>query len=240
MFDLDAYDRGARLAPAYLVFSPAVVFVVALSLGTSAWWSKIGGVLVGCGAPALAVQWGRSGGRQKQPALWAKWGGPPTTKLLRFAEGGSAVAVAQRHEAIERAAGIKMPTSEQEAADRATADTAYETGVEALRALTDDGKQFPLVLKENIAYGFRRNLWGRKPYGVGTAIIVLAISAALLIVAAFGHALGSWPASAAAAVFAGVTLLIWLTMVNEEWVHEAADSYATRLMQTALRLPPKA
>lgn len=233
MLDLDAYDRGARLAPAYLVFSPVVLFVVALSLGTPDWWSRIGGALVGCGAPALAAQWGRSGGRRKQAALWDKWGGAPTTRLLRFADGGSSAAVTQRHEAIERATGIKMPTPEQEAADPAGADAVYETGVTALRALTEEEK---LVLKESTAYGFRRNLWGRKGYGIVVALGVLAISVALLIAAALGHSWGSWPAAAVAAAFAAIAVVVWLAVVNEEWVHEGAEAYAERLMQTATRL----
>jgi hypothetical protein len=236
VFELDTYDRGARLAPAYLVFSPAVVFVVALALGTSDWWSKIGGALVGCGAPALAVQWGRSGGRSKQAALWDKWGGAPTTKLLRFADGGSKAVVAQRHEDVERATGIKMPTPEQEAADSAGADAIYETGVTALRALTEEDK---LVVKENIAYGFRRNLWGRKNYGIAVGLLVLAISVVLLIAAAFGHSFGSWPAAAVAAAFAALAVLVWLATVNEDWVREAAEAYAERLMQTATRLPAR-
>jgi hypothetical protein len=95
MASLDAYDRAARLGPAYLVFSPAVVFVVAVSLGTSDWWSKIGGALVGCGAPLRVAGWGRDGGRRRQPDLFASWGGAPTTALLRFG-GGDEETVARR------------------------------------------------------------------------------------------------------------------------------------------------
>jgi hypothetical protein len=87
MAGIDAYDRSARSAPAYLVFSPAVVFVVVLALGTSQWWSKLGSVLVACRAPLFAVQWGRSGGLQKQSQLFEMWGGPPSTQLLRFRTG---------------------------------------------------------------------------------------------------------------------------------------------------------
>lgn len=129
-----------------------------------------------------------------------------------------------------------MPTPEQEAADPAGADTIYETGVTALRALTEEDK---LVVKENIAYGFRRNLWGRKSYGIAVALVVLAISVASLIAAAIGHSLGTWPAAAAAAAFAALALLLWLAMVNENWVREAAEAYAERLMQTATRLPAR-
>jgi hypothetical protein len=238
LLDLDAYDRGARLAPAYLVFLPAVVFVVALSLGTSAWWSKIGGVLVACGAPILAVQWGRSGGRRKQRELFAGWGGPPSTTLLRFRSGESSTTVAQRHAVIERATGAKMPTAEEEAADPAAADAVYEVGVTVLRELTRNAEEFPLVLKENIAYGFRRNLWGRKPYGIAVAALVLAASAALLIAAAFGHEVGTWESGAFAPAFAAAALIVWITTITPEWVHEGGEAYATRLLESAIRLPP--
>jgi hypothetical protein len=126
MLNLDVYDRSARLAPAYLVFSPAVVFVVALALGTSDWWSRIGGALAACGAPMLAVQWGRSGGRRKQAALFAGWGGSPTTQLLRFRSGESREAVSDRHEVIAAATGTSMPTPEEEASDPAAADERYQ------------------------------------------------------------------------------------------------------------------
>jgi hypothetical protein len=234
MFDLDVYTRGARLAPAYLVFSPVVVFVVALWLGTSDWWSKLGGALAGCGAPIIAAEWARSGGRGKQEALWAKWGGPPTTKLLRFAEGGSAAAVNQRHQDVERVTGSKLPTAAEESADPKTADEKYATAVTSLRAKTEKEE---LVLRENTLYGFRRNLWERKPFGIAVAAVILLASVGLLIAAAVGHAWGSWPAAAVVAGFAALALLVWLTMVDEDWVHEAADAYPERLMQTATRLP---
>jgi hypothetical protein len=233
---MDAYDRGARIAPAYLVFSPLVVLVFALALGTPVWWSKLGGVLAACGAPVLVVQWGRSGGRKKEPKLFENWGGAPTTKLLRFAEGGSRAGVVQRHEAVERATGIVMPSPEEEAADPATADATYETGVTALRELTRDEEQFPLVLKENIGYGFRRNLWGRKGYGIAVAVLVLAASGGLLVAAAVGHEVYAWESAAVAAAYAALALVLWITTVTTEWVHEAADAYAKRLLESALRL----
>ena len=237
MGGIDAYDRVSRLAPAYLVFLPAVVFVIALSLGTSAWWSKFGGVLVACGAPILALQWGRSGGRAKEPQLFRTWGGPPTTTLMRFRTGGSAATVAQRHEAVERATGTKMPTAAEEAANPPGADAIYETGVTRLREQTRDEKQFPLVLKENIAYGFRRNLWGRKLYGIAVAALVLLTSVGLLLAKALGQGVVPWESAAFEAAFAAVALLVWLTTITPEWVREAGETYATRLFESAIRLP---
>jgi hypothetical protein len=239
LFDLDAYDRSARLAPAYLVFAPAVVFVAALALGSSEWWSKIGGLLVALGGPGFAAQWGRSGGRRKQDGLFASWGGAPTTQLLRFRTGGNATAVLHRHEIVSRATGLALPTEAEEAADGTAADERYEIAVGALRERAR-GPDFPLVLKEDTNYGFRRNLWGRKPFGIATALLVGAVSAALLIAAAVGHAWGSWKAAAVAAGFAALALLGWLLVVTPSWVRESADAYATRLLESAERLPAAA
>jgi hypothetical protein len=236
MMNLDAYDRGARLAPAYLVFSSAVVFVVALSLGTSALWSKIGGILVACGAPLLAAQWGRSGGRRKQAALFASWGGSPTTALLRFRTGGSEEMVSHRHEIVARATGIELPDRRKEEADPAKADEVYDQAIAALRELTRDEKEFPLVLKENIAYGFRRNLWGRKGYGIAVSVVVLIASAAVLAAAALRYEVAKWEGAAFAAAFAVVGLAVWLTIITSAWVREAADAYATRLIESAVRV----
>jgi hypothetical protein len=206
MAGIDVYDRSARLAPAYLVFSPAVVSVVVLALGTSQLWSKLGGALVTCGAPLVAVQWGRSGGREKQPKLFEMWGGPLTTQLLRFRTGGSTSIVERRHELVERATGVTLPTAAEEEQDSAGADDRYEIVVADLRERMRDEKEFPLVVKENTTYGFRRNLWGRKAYGIAVAILALAASAALLLSAAVGHEFGSWPAAAFAAAFAALAL----------------------------------
>jgi hypothetical protein len=240
LLDLDAYDRGARLAPAYLVFAPAAVFVVALALGSSEWWSKIAGVLVGCGAPAFAAHWGRSGGRRKQLELFTRWGGAPTTQLLRFRTGGSATVVSHRHDVVARATGFALPSAAEEEAGAATADDRYEIAVTALRERTRDVEQFPLVLKENIGYGFCRNLWGRKPYGIAIALLALAASGALLIAAAVGHGWESWPAAAVAAGFAALALVVWLAVVTPAWVGEAGEAYATRLLESAERVIPTA
>jgi Flp pilus assembly protein TadB len=238
MADTDAYDRSARLTPAYLVFLPAIVFVVALALGTPEWWSKLGGVLVACGAPLFAVQWGRSGGLQKQSELFEMWGGAPTTQLLRFRTGGSTAAVQRRHEVVGRATGIALPTADEEERDPAGADDQYQIAVADLRERTRDEKEFPLVGKENTAYGFRRNLWGRKEYGIAVAILVLGVGVAVLISAAAGHELGSWAAAALATGFAALALVVWLTTVTPRWVREAAEAYARRLFESAVRLSP--
>jgi hypothetical protein len=232
----DAYDRGARLAPAYLVFAPAAVFVVAASLGAPAWWSKLGGILVACGGPMLAVEWGRAAGRRKQAALFDRWGGSPTTQLLQFARGGSEATVVQRHGAVQRATGIPLPSAGEEAADPAGATAAYENAVRVLRELTRD-KTFSLVLRENISYGFRRNLWGRKPFGLTISGAAVAAGVVLIILDLLGRSVVSVSASVIGGGFGVIALAGWIIVVTPDWVRAAGDAYAERLIDSAIRLP---
>lgn len=101
-------------------------------------------------------------GTRRRPSLtirlFASWGGAPTTALLRFGGGGEEETVARRHELVTRATGVELPTTAEQDADPRRADAAYDAAVTVLRELTRDEKQFPLVVRENTEYGFRRNV----------------------------------------------------------------------------------
>jgi hypothetical protein len=237
-FGLDAYDRQARLGVTYLVFSPIVVLIVALSLGTQEWWSRVAGVLAACGAPYLAAQWGRTAGRRKEPQLWALWGGSPTTRLLRFASGEATATVEHRHENVTRATGIHLPTATEETANPAQADAVYDNAITTLKEQTRDKATFPLVFGENINYGFRRNLWGRKPIGLSVSIVTGLIAAAVLVASYFNDDHQFAIASAVAFGYAVLACLVWWLTVTPDWVKESADAYARRLIESTVRVPP--
>ena len=67
---------------------------------------------------------------------------------------------------------------------------------------------------------------------------MLGVSATLLIVVVLGHEVAAWEAAAASAAFAAAVLIVWITTITPEWVHEAGEAYATRLLESAIRLPP--
>jgi hypothetical protein len=171
---------------------------------------------VACGAPLLAVEWGRDGGWRRQSDLFASRDGPPTRTLLRFAGSTDQEAVAQRHELVTRATGVDLPTRAEQEADPRKADAAYDAAVTALRELTRDKKQFPLVVRENAGYGFRRNLWGRKSYGIAVALVVLVVAGGLIVAAAVGHETLSWKGATIAAAFAAAALVVWLTTITSD------------------------
>jgi hypothetical protein len=234
---LDAYDLRARVAVTYLVFSPVTVFVVAFALGSREWWARIGGVAVACGGPLIAAQWGRSAGRRKEQRLWDSWGGSPTLALLRYASGGPRETVERRHVSVSRATGIDLPNYEAETANPDGADVTYTDAVSALRELTRSKTEFDLVFEELANYGLRRNLWGRKPFGVATAATTAICSAVLLAGDLSSRTWGSTVAAIISLSFALSALLIWLLMVTPGWVKESADAYALRLLESSVRLP---
>jgi len=137
-----------------------------------------------------------------------------------------------------------MPSSDEEKNDPTRADGQYDSAVHWLKEQCR-GKQFSLVLKENTAYGFRRNLLGLRPVGIFVSLFALAVPV-VLIAAKFVQPLrGSEclevvlrnPQLAAAAVLAFISIWIWVFAVSSRWVRQAADGYARALL-AACDSPP--
>jgi hypothetical protein len=76
---------------------------------------------------------------------------------------------------------LALPTAEEERADPEGADRAYESVTAWLRTQTRDTKTFSILFRENISYGFRRNLWGLKPLGVTIALLAASASTAFML-----------------------------------------------------------
>ena len=93
-----------------------------------------------------------------------------------------------------------------------------------------DRKRFRLVFKENVSYGFRRNLYGLKPIGL---IVALTCTVANMV-AAYQSVVsegGSFSAAGAAALAANVVVVVgWIIVVKPAWVRDAADAYAKALL----------
>lgn len=124
MSHLDRYALRARRMPVLLVVLPALLLLAVSVLRASTLGIATGAVL---GAlSVLAAELGRDRGRNLQPALWARWGGPPTTQLLRFCDAPSREFAARAHEEIERVFALDLPSEAREAADPKAADETYE------------------------------------------------------------------------------------------------------------------
>lgn len=233
----DAYSLKARLKPALLVIVPAGVTVIALSPGLLSSWGILSGLIVWCGGTLLLSQMGRDMGKTKEPLLFSLWGGKPSTRLLRHRDTQNKTTLQRRHDKLKKLMpGIKMPTVQEESADPNSADGVYDSCIDYLRTMTRDVKKFPLVFEENCNYGFRRNLWGMKPIGIGLSTAGVIVSSTLIIVeyVVRGNEISSLVILSTAINL--LFLLGWLFWFTPVWVKIPADAYAERLLEACENL----
>lgn len=226
---LEFYKLFARVLPMYLTLLPAAL-AAHVWIGSN---SIMAGAITLLGGPLclafLLAEFGRDAGYRKQERLWELWGGSPTTQLLRHRNGAANPVVRTRvHKKLHKLMpDITLPTHEEEAADPKAADQVYEACVQHLIGRTRDRARFRLLYKENVSYGFRRNLWALKPLG----LVLCGFS----FVSSIAFLLKEWPTPAPdAAVAAAMSVALtgmWLVRIRVSWIRIPADAYATRLLE---------
>jgi len=174
----DRYDLLARVAPGLLpVLVPGASILIAYPEfqphGMSQW---AGSGVVGIAVLWLLASWARSRGRQIQEHLKKEWGGLPTEILLRHSDPTIEALTKRRYHAALKtiARDISFPDPPAERSDPDSADAAYRS---AIRRLVEGrrGAKFQLILDDNIAYGFWRNLLGMKGPAILIALAVMSI-----------------------------------------------------------------
>src|SRR6266536_3352580 len=206
----DPYYRRARLFPGFLVTLPISMLAVVMFTTRPAWWSAAVVLFGASGVSYFGAQLVRRAGRRKEPALWASWGGAPTTQLLRFRGASNRVMVTRRHDQLARLLpDMVLPDEQAESTDPQRADQHYETAVRALIERTLDTKRFARVFDELCQYGFCRNLWGCRRVGLWTAGLGLAATGLLGLLSALKVVEASMLGLALAA---GVDVLLLLAL----------------------------
>lgn len=245
VFDLvsDRYERKARATPGLLVALPLLVPLVAVHGPQHPILTGVLGLVGGCGAIFALANVARGRGKKLEEHLIAKWGGMPTTIALRhrdsFLDG---VSKQRYHAAIEAKLGIAMPTPEEEFENPGKADEVYIGATRRLRELTRSDKQ--LLLKENIAYGFHRNMLAMKAAGILSCLLGLVYA---LLIANVLHVSPPYFALANLVdpgLAAGLTLLVsisllatWLLYFDQDAVKRVGFAYAERLLEHLPSLP---
>jgi hypothetical protein len=223
----DAYTFQARRLPVAAVAVPPIVLAGAGIVTTTGLGIASGLVLAVIAA--IAGQLGRDRGKNMQAELWASWGGSPTLRKLQYRGGSSRGRVERLHARIGEILGETLPTAEEESAEPAAADDRYEEVSARIRALTRDGKLFPLLLAENINYGQRRNMFGLRREGVVFAGLTIIVAGLLMALAdgSLGEHAARYGPGAAAGVLA---LLFWIFVVTRSWVKLTAEAYADQFV----------
>lgn len=227
----DGYARKARLWPAFLALLP--VFVLLISNTTwmafdfsNALWVAISGALM-----FFVSDFARGRGKKAEKKFLQSWGGWPSKTMLRHRDQNlDPVTKARYHAHCERLiVGFKTPAPDEENADRAGADHWYETVTKFLLANTRDKGRFPLILEENITYGFRRNLYGLKQLALATIAISIFY---LLWLNRIDLLSGSILSNKFITLIVGSIFVtaLWVFVVTPAWVREAANDYARQLL----------
>lgn len=242
----DEYTRRARIYPMAIVFAPIFLTIAGLYTSGPAEAAVTIEKVIGSSVVVIVSFFfaliGRDWGKRKQPSLWKRWGGAPTTAVLRFRSAPNKVLVERRHRQLEALIpGTRLPMSEEMEARDADADQKYETCVEFLKAHTRDAKRYPLVFEENCHYGARRNLLGYKPVAVPAAAAACIVFG-LRVWWYYGETHGLGPVTALVGLIMSAGLFaFWTLWIRPEWVRAAGVAYAERLLEACDTLvPPEA
>lgn len=175
----DPYERKARAFPGLLMALPLLVSAAATWGAKHPIITGVVGLLVSCGAVFALGSLVRDLGKAKQEELVQAWGGMPTTWMLRHRDKTLEQGIkAIYFQLITAKLGLTMPTAQEELADPQAADDAYGTAARMLRDITR-GKEYSLLLKENISYGFRRNMYGARNLGWAVSLLGILIGIGL-------------------------------------------------------------
>jgi hypothetical protein len=152
---IDRYDFLARLLPATLLSLPVVPPWWLLVGDAVPWWA-----LAIVGLPLLSgVSLIVAGlGRRFQAGLWARQGGPPSTRLCRWGDPViEKCRKQQMHDAIATHFGIELHSARKEPHNLADADRLIRAGFDRVRELLLKRDPNGLWFRHLIEYGFARN-----------------------------------------------------------------------------------
>ncbi len=231
----DQYSLRARLQPALLTLLPAAIGVFAWTGPGVKWQSALWTLFGTAGGTYFLAIIARNAGRQIEPGLWQSWGGAPTTQLLRHSGPANSVLRDRWHNYLAKLLGKPFPTATEEAAEPARADDLYVAAVRMQITKTRDTKKYNLLFKENMHYGFCRNLFAMRPMGLVVSIlgVVVSCAAGWWFIHTNAPEIRPWVCAAADLVF----LYLWIFTINAAWVKPPAFAYAERLFESTENQP---
>ena len=161
---------------------PVLITISAVGLDYFSWLSSILGsafitVVLSYGLSMLL----RHGGVALQQKMYTKWGGAPSTRLLRWSDQNlSDQKKMIIHNKIKKDLKIQLFSKEEESARPEDADRvindAFDSIREKIRATKKKGKLWEI---HNIEYGFYRNFLGSWYWGLAQALMGIVILLAI-------------------------------------------------------------
>ncbi len=239
----DPYDRQARLYPALLCLLPLLALITLLYAPNVSALTAVVTLAVSCGGLFLMTNICREMGKRLEEKLFHEWGGKPTTQLLRHRDAViDSVTKRRYHAFLASKINAAFPDADQEKSDPSQADAAYQSGARWLLDHTrpDTGKQFDLLFRDNITYGFRRNALGIKPIAIAITIgcLIWVLAKEHILFGVTGRII-DWStltqlsaAATASLTVSAIMLLVWLFFFTKTSLRTSAVSFAQALLRT--------
>lgn len=162
---MDAYDLQARHAPVALIVLPALIVWAFFAPLTSDVVESAFGATAVTAIYVLLAAVARGRGLEVQNKLTTQWGGLPTTTMLRHRDDRlNPITKKKYHDALTQL-GFTISSTTEEANDPRAADIKLEAAMDEVRRQAK-ARGARLVQRENIAFGFVRNLLGLKPLAI--------------------------------------------------------------------------
>ncbi len=240
--EFDKYSFNARVMPAFFLVFPVVITILTWYEPSRSWGGVVTTFIVTFGIISFAANQLSTKGNILQNRLFEKWGGAPTTIIMRYSDSTLDRYTKKRY--LTKLATLipSFPkiTPELEKLKPKEVDELYRSATNYLREKTRDPKHYPLVLKENINYGFSRNIRAVKWLGLTLTISSLGSSLGvlwykhlkdvsspnidLIFTIPFVHI------SIAPLLF--LIIFTWCFWVTEKWVKIRAFAYARALFSS--------
>ncbi|SEQ71011.1 hypothetical protein SAMN05216232_3092 [Virgibacillus subterraneus] len=231
----DPYDVKARLFPAIFTLLPFIItaYIWYPNL-ISLEFIGVNMIVIICILYFLS-KLSRELGYKKQGILLLKWGGFPTTIMLRLRDKALDDTTKQRYRSYltENVKGIVIPDSEEEEVEHSTFyDQQYESAVNWLREHRRDKSKFAIVQTNNASFGFGRNLLGLKPIGIIISLISLLLNL-LGVYLRYEMKITLIPLEIwLSFMFSLLITFSWILIINEKMVKSLAYSYAKSILAT--------
>ena len=237
MAKLDSYSIYARTFPVYITIAPIVLILFAILPKGLDWKLGVPASIAWFPLSYLCRQIGGYLGKKRENSLWNKWGGPPTTRFLRHGNSEFNTMLRRLIHHKLRGLGLYVPSQDEQDQNPREADDHYQSATKELIRLTRNTRCFHLVFKGLKEYGFWRNIFALKPFGLMLAILSFGVC---VIMAFHDWSTGN---QFVLAVVCGIInlglIIVWFFFITEQAVSLAADRYARFLLEAALDLEIK-
>lgn len=238
----DRYTILARIMPGFAALTPAIIYVY-LQYN----FFNINGVGIASifiiAVITLIARISRDLGKKREDKLFKEMGAPPTTILLRYSDSEIDCLTKDRYHLFlnNNIPNLNLPLNlNDELEDIVGNDEKYTSAIRWLRNKTRNKKDYPLVFKDNVNYGFVRNLYGLKSSSLllYTGLFILELIRCLNIKSkeAFILLLSKGFINVLSQISIGLiliffTIFIFIFYINKKMFISSAKAYARSLLE---------